>query len=56
MEEGADGQIINTATHQPFSYDDACVERGASVGYDADAHAKSLEAIKGFLSATFKLQ
>jgi dienelactone hydrolase len=55
MEEGAGGKIINTATQQPFTYDDACVERGASVGYDADAYTKSLKAIKGFLSETFKL-
>ena len=55
MEEGAGGKIINVATQHPFTYDDACVERGASVGYDADAYAKSLRAIKGFLSETFKL-
>jgi dienelactone hydrolase len=56
MEEGAGGQIINAATERQFTYDDACVERGASVGYDPDAYAKSLKAIKGFLSETFKLQ
>lgn len=55
MEEGPGGQIMNAATRQPFTYDDACVERGASVGYNAEAYSQALKAVKGFLTETFKL-
>lgn len=56
MEEGPGGQIMNAATRQPFTYEDACVERGASVGYNAQAYSQVLTAVKGFLTETFKLQ
>jgi dienelactone hydrolase len=56
MEEGAGGLIMNAATRQPFTYDDACVERGASVGYNAEAYGQALKAVKGFLTETLKLQ
>jgi dienelactone hydrolase len=56
MEEGSGGQIMNAATRQPFTYEDACVERGASVGYNAEAYSQALKAVKAFLTETFKLQ
>ena len=33
MRESAPGRIINTKTDQPFTYDDACVQRGVTIGY-----------------------
>lgn len=32
-----DGSIVNVETGKPFSYDDACIERGVTVGYDKAA-------------------
>jgi dienelactone hydrolase len=56
MEEGADGRIMNSETRKPFSYDDACVERGASVGYQAEAYANALQTVKAFLTETFQIR
>jgi dienelactone hydrolase len=56
MEEKPIGQIVNSQTGQRFSYDDPCVERGATVGYNAQAHNESLKAVKEFLTVTFKLK
>lgn len=56
MVEDASGHIINLDTGQQFTYDDACVDRGATVAYQAAAHAQSVQAIKAFLAATFGLR
>ena len=56
LQEGTDGQIINAKTKQPFTYDDPCVERGVTMGYNADAHAKALGDVTDFLKATFNLK
>jgi dienelactone hydrolase len=50
-EERPGGVIINLDTGQPFSSMDACVTRGASLGYDPDSHADSIKAVTGFLKA-----
>jgi dienelactone hydrolase len=54
-EERAGGEIINLDTGQPFSRSDACVTRGATVGYDPHGHAESVKAVKEFLKSTWKL-
>jgi dienelactone hydrolase len=56
MEEKPVGQMINSQTEQPFSYDDPCVERGTTVGYNAQAHSEALKAVIEFLTVTFKLK
>lgn len=56
MEEKPVGQIINSQTEKPFSYDDPCVERGTTVGYSAQAHSEALKAVIEYLTVTFKLQ
>ena len=53
-EDGA-GQLINSATGQPFSYKDACVERDPHVGHDAAATQAVRQAVGEFLKALFKL-
>jgi hypothetical protein len=55
LEESPVGQIINSRTKQPFGYEDACVERGPTVVYDAQAAGEALKAVKEFFSVTFKL-
>jgi dienelactone hydrolase len=55
LEERREGQIVNVATNQPFSQCDACVSRGATLGYDATATGEATRAVKAFVAATFKL-
>jgi dienelactone hydrolase len=55
VEERSPGRLVNVRTGQPFSLDDPCIERGATVGYDPEAHQKALKAVKEMLSAVFKL-
>jgi len=56
LAEGDDGVIYNVKTGRPFDIrTDTCVERGPHVGYDAVAAAATLEAVKAFLRATFRL-
>src|SRR4030095_13958746 len=37
ISEDAQGRLVNTATGQPFTYKDACVEHDPHVGHDAAA-------------------
>ena len=53
--ERVPGEMVNRETGQPFTYNDACVERGATIGYHAQAHSEAVKAVKAFLTATFKL-
>jgi dienelactone hydrolase len=48
------GEIINVATGQAFRWDDACVKRGGTVGYDAVATAEATGEVKSLLAATFR--
>jgi dienelactone hydrolase len=53
LEEKPVGQLINHQTAQPFSLDDPCIERGATVAYNAQAHSEALKAVKDFLTIAF---
>lgn len=55
LEERTVGEIVNVATGQAFNSSDACVSRGATLGYDATATAEATRAIKSFVATTFKL-
>jgi dienelactone hydrolase len=55
LEEIADGIVVNSETKQRFTYSDPCVERGATVAYQEEAHKASMQAVEGFLRATLKL-
>lgn len=55
IREEAAGQLVNTATQQPFTYKDACVERDPHVGHDPDAARAARGTVKDFLKAVFKL-
>jgi dienelactone hydrolase len=56
LEEGKGGEILNAKTKQPFTLDDACMERGAQVAYNEAAHKATVAAVKEFLATTFKLK
>jgi dienelactone hydrolase len=53
--EGDSGRIVNRDTGQPFSFTDACVTRGATLGYDPRAHHDAVLAVTAFLRDLFKL-
>jgi dienelactone hydrolase len=54
-EEKEPGNILNLDTGKPFTWNDACVTRGATVGYDLHARQAALKAVKDFLCAHWKL-
>lgn len=55
LEEGADGQILNSSTQQPFALpSDPCIDRGTTVAYHAQAHSDALKAVTEFVAATLK--
>jgi len=54
-EERPGGEIVNLETDQPCTWSDACVKRGATVGYDSVAAAEASKAVKAFLTSTFKI-
>jgi dienelactone hydrolase len=53
--EGDNGALLNSKTNQPYSLNDACVERGPHIEYNEAAYKATVEAIKQFLTARFKL-
>ena len=53
--EEAGGIVVNSATRQPFTYQDPCVERGPNVGYNAAAHAAATRAVKEFLQTALRM-
>jgi hypothetical protein len=54
-EERPGGEIINLETGRPFTLNDSCVTRGATVGYDVKAREDAVKAIKDFLRSLWKL-
>ncbi|RQR66501.1 hypothetical protein DIE07_00830 [Burkholderia sp. Bp9002] len=48
------GQLVNIDTGQPYSYADACVERGATIGYDEKAAADARTAVAASVTETLK--
>jgi dienelactone hydrolase len=55
LEEIADGVVVNSQTKQRFTYSDPCVERGAEIAYQEEAHKASLQAVKQMLGTIFNL-
>jgi dienelactone hydrolase len=55
MAEGDKGVILNEETKQPFSYADACVEKGPTVAYQEAASKQAREYVRGFLKEVFAL-
>jgi dienelactone hydrolase len=55
IKEGEGGVLMNTATQQPFTYKDACVEISPHVGGNAVTAEQSRKAVVEFLQALLKL-
>ena len=55
LEEIADGIVVNSDTKQRFTYSDPCVERGATVAYQEEAHKASMQAVEEILRINLKL-
>jgi dienelactone hydrolase len=45
-EETANGVVVNSETKQPFTNKDPCVERGATIAYNSQAHAEAQKAVR----------
>ena len=54
-EERQNGVIFNLDTNRPYSQKDACVTRGASIGFNAEAQSAAVMAVTAFLTDTFHL-
>lgn len=54
-EERPGGVMVNRDTGQRASFNDPCISRGATVGYDPRAYEEALKAVRAFLRATFNL-
>jgi dienelactone hydrolase len=54
LAEVEDGVIINVKTKQPFTYADPCVEYGPTIAYDERASIEARNAIRDFVTTTFK--
>ena len=49
------GVLINAATKEPFTYKDACVERGPHIGHDPEATRQATQAVKPIVQSVLKL-
>jgi len=49
-----DGKILNVETGKPFTFNDACVKLGSTVGYDKAATEAAQATVKQFLTEVFR--
>jgi dienelactone hydrolase len=54
-EEKQPGNIVNLDTGKTFTWKDACVTRGATVGFDPHAREQAMSAVSDFLRAQWNL-
>lgn len=52
--EMENGLLVNARTGKPFTYDDPCVERGVTVGYDEQAASAAKQAIHELVITVLK--
>jgi dienelactone hydrolase len=53
--EDGESRIVNAETNLPFTYGDACVEKGPTIAYNEAAYTKVHEDVRAFLTTLFKL-
>ena len=54
VEEKRPGELYAKGANTPFSWKDACVQRGATVAYNAAAATEVKRQVKGFLAGLAK--
>lgn len=54
VREESEGVLINVATKERFTYQDACVERGPHVGHDPEATSLAKQAVKALVQSVLK--
>jgi dienelactone hydrolase len=52
--ERADGRLINRDTGHPFSFQDACITYGTTVGYHPGATSHAIKAVQAFFTETLQ--
>ncbi|MGF6468694.1 dienelactone hydrolase [Paraburkholderia youngii] len=55
LSEAQNGQIMDAATGQPFTYSDPCVEYGPTLAYDEKAAINARKTVREFVTGTLKL-
>jgi dienelactone hydrolase len=55
LDEGRNGEILNSKTGKAFDLNDPCVEKGTQVAYNAAAYQATVKSVKDFLITTFHL-
>lgn len=54
IDELSEGHLIDRETKRPFTYNDRCVKRGATIGYNAAAHAEAVKAVTDLVNTVLK--
>jgi dienelactone hydrolase len=54
--EDENGVLLNKVTNKPFTYSDACVQKGPTVAFNEAASAKARADVRGFLKQVFALK
>jgi dienelactone hydrolase len=56
LAEADDSQILNRETQEPFTFKDACVEKGPTVAFNEAANTQARAFVREFLTELFKLK
>jgi hypothetical protein len=56
MVEGSDNRILNVETKAPFSYSDACVEKGPTIAFNEESYRQAHAFMQTFLKDLFQLR
>ncbi len=56
LTETEDHQILNGETNMPFSFTDACVEKGPTIAFNEAANTSARLFVRSFLTEVFKLK
>src|ERR1700745_1437112 len=54
VREESEGMLINVATKERFTYQDACVELGPHIGHDPEATSQAKQAVKALVQSVMK--